>query len=213
MDAVLRVTEIFRSIQGESSYQGLPCTFVRLAGCNLRCTWCDTSYSHEGGEAMAASEVYRHVKSLGVSHVEITGGEPLLQQAVIPLMERLLDDGSTVLLETNGSLDISPVPRGVIRIMDIKCPGSAMESRMRFENIRHLRPKDEVKFILTGRADYEWALKAIREHGIRERAKILMGCTSLELYASLCDWILADSLDARINVQLHKIIWGPSSRR
>lgn len=206
---MLKVTEIFKSIQGESSYAGLPCVFVRLTGCNLRCSWCDTDYAFFGGKEMAIADILSQIQRTGLRLVEITGGEPLLQDGVYALMQELLDRGYTVLLETGGSILLDRVPPEVIKIMDLKAPGSGEESRNRLENLQHLNREDEIKIVLKDRADYEWARNILREHSITEFAPVLLSPVFEELNLKhLAEWILADGLPVRLQTQLHKHIWG-----
>lgn len=208
MEFVLRVTEIFHSIQGESTRAGAPCVFVRLTGCNLRCTWCDTAYAFHGGQAMTMAEVLDRVRGYGCPLVEITGGEPLLQPEVIPLMAELVRLGFQVLLETGGSLPIDAVPEGVVRIIDIKCPGSGEADRNRWENLDRLRDGDELKFVLADRNDYEWSAKQVRRRGLAERCPLLFSPVHDTLEpGKLARWVLADRLPVRIQIQLHKVLW------
>ena len=218
------VTEIFHSIQGESSYAGLPCTFVRLTGCNLRCVYCDTTYAFYEGRMMSVDEVIARVRAFwegvkegaargGFPLVEITGGEPLLQREVLPLTERLCDLGFTVLIETGGQLPIWTLDPRVIRIMDIKTPGSGHAHANLWENIEHLRPQDEVKFVLMDRRDFEWACEIIRRYDLPHRAHVLMSPVFGILDPKpLAEWILQSRLPVRLQIQLHKIIWGSEAR-
>ena len=209
------MTEIFRSIQGESTYAGLPCTFIRLTGCNLRCVWCDTEYSFYGGRKMSLDEVMRQVHDFGGRLVEITGGEPLLQEEVYPLMDRLLGAGYTVMLETSGERPIGRVPREVIKIVDVKCPDSGEGDTFALENLEHLAPHDQIKFVLAGRRDYEFAREFTRVHDLTERAAAVIfspvqGKVDLPRMAG---WILEDGLEkVRFGSQLHKVIWGAEAR-
>lgn len=214
LDERLRVIEVYRSVQGESSWVGLPCTFVRLAGCNLRCTWCDSTYTFTGGVHRAIDEVLAEVDALGVKLVEVTGGEPLAQRQCIPLLERLVARGYTVLLETSGSLDISRVPAAVHIILDLKAPGSGEAHQNRWENLPLLRPKDEVKLVLASREDFEWARDRIREHHLDQRAgEVLLSPVFGQLDPKdLVEWTLAEGLPVRVQVQLHKVIWPPEAR-
>jgi 7-carboxy-7-deazaguanine synthase len=210
----VQVTEIFRSIQGESTYTGLPCVFVRLTGCNLRCTWCDTEYAFYGGEKMTVDQVLERVRGYGVRLVEITGGEPLLQKEAIPLMERLLAEGYEVMLETSGERPIAPVPREVIKIVDVKCPDSGEPDMFRLENLEHLAPHDQVKFVLASRRDYEFARDFTRRHDLARRVSAVIFSPvhgGLDL-AALASWILEDGLPVRFGYQLHKIIWGAEAK-
>jgi 7-carboxy-7-deazaguanine synthase len=211
----MQVTEIFRSIQGESTYAGLPCTFIRLTGCNLRCAWCDTEYSFYGGRKMSLDEVMGKVHDFGGRLVEITGGEPLLQEGVYPLMGRLLGEGYTVMLETSGERPIGRVPREVIKIVDVKCPDSGEGGTFALENLGHLATHDQIKFVLAGRRDYEFARDFTRTHELTGRAAAVIfspvqGKVDLPQMAG---WILEDGLEqVRFGSQLHKIIWGAEAR-
>jgi 7-carboxy-7-deazaguanine synthase len=210
---MLRVNEIFHSIQGESTHAGRPCVFVRLTGCNLRCSWCDTAYAFHEGQDMDLDEVLERVEQHGCPLVEVTGGEPLLQPDVIPLMERLLARGKTVLLETGGSLPIDSVPEGVLRIVDIKCPASGEAQRNRWENIDRLRPGDELKFVLADREDYLWAAAVVRERDLTRRCTVLFSPVFGRLDAGqMARWVLDDALPVRVQVQMHKQLW-PSALR
>lgn len=211
----LRITEIFHSIQGESTRAGLPCTFVRLTGCPLRCVWCDTEYAFTGGTRMTLDEIVEKVDAVGTPLVEITGGEPLAHPNAFPLAARLADAGYTVLVETSGAFDISGLDPRVIRIMDLKCPGSGESARNLWSNLDHLGPADEVKFVVADRADYEWARDVIRDRGL-DRA-VVEGRLGALLFSpvweaveleDLAAWILEDRLPARFQLQLHKLIWG-----
>ncbi|MFN2432998.1 MAG: radical SAM protein [Gemmatimonadota bacterium] len=209
----MRVTEIYRSLQGESSFAGLPCAFVRLTGCNLRCSWCDSAFAFHGGDSLAVEEVLRRVGELGIPLVEVTGGEPLWQEGCLTLLRGLCDRGFTTLLETGGSLDVSRVDPRVHRIVDFKPPGSGMERRNLWSNVAHLTSRDEVKFVLSDRADYEWARTAIREHGLDRRARVLLSVVfGTVAPREVVDWMLADGLQARFQLQLHKLIWEPEAR-
>ena len=213
MPDALRITEIFKSIQGESTWAGLPCVFIRTTGCNLRCDWCDTVYAYDRGRRLSVGEILRRVKKLACPLVEITGGEPLLQAATPALARRLLKAGHTVLVETNGSLPIELLPEGAIRIMDLKCPDSGECDLNRYENIAQLKPCDEVKFVLASRGDYEWARKQIAAHGLHLKAKaVLLSAAFGKLEpGSVVEWMLADKLPARFQLQLHKFIWRPDA--
>lgn len=208
MVPMLKVNEIFHSIQGESDRAGLPCVFVRLAGCALRCDWCDTEYAFFEGRPKTVEEVVDQVAGFGCRLVEITGGEPLLQRESLRLMRVLLDRGYEVLLETAGSEPIEDVPEGVVRIVDVKCPGSGESDRNRWENLESLRPTDQVKFVIRDRADYDWAVERMRETGIEARCPVLLSPVHGELDPSeLASWMLADRLSARLQIQLHKVLW------
>ena len=215
----LRVTEIFHSIQGESTWAGLPCAFVRLTGCPLRCVWCDTEYSFFGGEKLSLEEIVRRVEEMGSGLVEITGGEPLIHPNAFVLATELLDRGHTVLVETSGAVDVSPLDPRAHKIMDLKCPGSGEVEKNLWSNLQHLTSRDEVKFVVRDRADYEWAREVIRDHGLGERVRAgglkallvspVWGEVDLKALAS---WILEDHLPVRYQVQLHKLIWDPRER-
>ncbi|MDE2677174.1 MAG: radical SAM protein [Gemmatimonadota bacterium] len=212
----VRVTEIFHSIQGESTRAGLPCTFVRLTGCPLRCVWCDTAYAFHGGTRLTLDEVMREVEATGCRLVEITGGEPLVQPGAALLARRLLDEGYTVLIETSGALDVGVLDPRVHRIMDLKCPGSGEEQRNLWSNLDHLTHRDEVKFVVAGLDDFEWAENVIRERQLDERVRAgtlgallispVWGMGGLE---ELAGRILSSGLPVRFQTQLHKHIWGP----
>jgi len=212
----LRVTEIFHSIQGESTRAGLPCTFVRLTGCPLRCEWCDTEYAFYGGERMGLEEIVARVREIGTPLVEITGGEPLVHPNAFVLAARLLEEGFTVLVETSGAVDVADLDPRVHKIMDLKCPGSGEASRNRWENLEHLTGRDEVKFVVRDRRDYEWARDAILERGLARRLRegtlgaLLISPVWDEIaWETLAGWILEDRLPVRLQLQLHKLIWGP----
>jgi 7-carboxy-7-deazaguanine synthase len=211
---MLTVNEIFYSIQGESTRAGEPCVFVRLTACDLRCSWCDTQYAFYEGRKMSIDEVVDVVNSHGCPLVEITGGEPLLQEDVFPLMERLLDDGRTVMLETGGHRSIARVPEQVLKIVDVKCPGSGEADKNDWENLSRLGPRDQVKFVIADRADYEFARDVVARHDLpRRAAAILMSPVHGVLDPkALSEWMLADHLPARLQLQLHKFIWSPTTR-
>ncbi len=211
----LRVTEIFHSIQGESTWAGLPCVFVRLTGCNLRCAWCDTSYAFAGGTTMTLDAILAKVAEYKTKFVEITGGEPLAQQGCAALAQRLLDAGYTVLVETSGSLPIDILPEGVIRIMDLKCPDSGECERNHWSNLEELRPeRDEVKFVIASRRDYEWSRDVVLKYTLLERCHAVLFSPVFDLVAprDLAEWILADRLPVRLQLQVHKFIWAPNQR-
>ncbi|TKB67603.1 MAG: 7-carboxy-7-deazaguanine synthase QueE [Nitrospira sp.] len=209
----MRITEIFHSIQGESSYAGQPCVFVRLTGCPLRCTWCDTDYAFHGGQECSLEETLEKVRTYGCPLVEITGGEPLAQPESLPLMIRLCDTGYTVLLETSGAIDIAPVDPRVHVILDVKCPGSGMTDRMHWPNLSQLAAKDEAKFVLADRADYDWAREMLARHDLAGRCTVHFSPVfgSLDM-RELAEWILADRLPVRFQLQMHKYIWAPDMR-
>jgi 7-carboxy-7-deazaguanine synthase len=204
----MRITEIFFSVQGESTHAGRPCVFVRLTGCNLRCVWCDSEYTFTGGERMSLEDVLAKVRSYGCRLVEITGGEPLAQAESFELIRRLCEEEFEVLIETSGSIDISPVdPRAKI-ILDLKCPGSGEESKNRWENLEILRPQDEIKFVVADRSDYEWVRRVIDERDLGRRTILLSPVWGRMPLQPLAEWMLADRLPARLQTQLHKHIWG-----
>ncbi len=211
---MLTVNEIFFSIQGESSHAGRPCVFVRLTGCDLRCTWCDTTYAFEEGQKLAVDEVASAVERFGCRLVEITGGEPLRQADVYPLMDRLLASGRTVLLETGGHVDISRVPKSVVKVVDVKCPGSGESESTDLNNLRRLAPHDEVKFVIGDRVDYEFARNVVRQHAVDSHcAAVLFSPVHGALDpTTLSEWILADRLPVRVQIQLHKYLWDPDRR-
>lgn len=205
----LLVNEIFYSIQGESSYSGRPCAFVRLTACNLRCVYCDTTYAFNEGQWMTVGAVLAEILRYPTPLVEITGGEPLLQKAVHPLISKLLDAGKEVLIETGGSLDISKVDPRAVLIYDIKCPDSGMVNKNRWENLGLLRQHDEVKFVVSSRHDYEWAKQVMSERELVPGRTVLFSATWRQLPPEqLAEWILEDRLPVRLQVQLHKILWG-----
>jgi 7-carboxy-7-deazaguanine synthase len=209
----MRITEIYQSIQGESSYAGLPCVFVRTTGCDLRCRWCDSEFTFTGGTTMSLEAIIREVETYDCRLVELTGGEPLLQKEIHELARRLADLGHTVLIETGGHRDISQLDPRVIRIMDLKCPDSGECEKNLWSNLEHLRPSDEVKFVIASRRDYEWTLQTIRQHDLEGRVGLLLstvfGAVKPE---QVVDWMLADKLRARFQLQLHKYIWEPNAR-
>ncbi len=210
----IRIHEIYESIQGESTFAGLPCTFVRLSRCNLRCRWCDTPQAFEGGTEMPRAEVLAKALSFGTPLVELTGGEPLLQPGAIPLLQELCDAGRTVLLETSGERDISKVDPRVHRIMDLKAPGSGESRRNRWENIAELSKRDEVKFVLADRADYDWTKGILAEHRLPDRVHaVLLSCVWGELDPrDLVNWVLEDQLPVRVQMQMHKVIWDADAQ-
>ena len=213
----LRITEVFHSIQGESTWAGAPCTFVRLTGCPLRCVWCDTAYAFTGGERMTLDEIVSRVREVGTPVVEVTGGEPLAHANAFPLVQRLLDEGYTVLVETSGAFDVAPLDPRAHKIMDLKCPGSGESARNLWANLDHLTDRDEIKFVVKDRNDYEWTRDVIRSRGLDRRVadgslralliSPVWGDVDLE---ALSSWILEDRLPVRFQVQLHKLIWGPT---
>lgn len=211
---MLTINEIFHSIQGESTHTGRPCVFVRLTACDLRCSWCDTPYAFTEGHKMSVDEVLAKVEEYGCPLVEITGGEPLLQRDVYPLMERLIDTGRTVMVETGGHLSIADVPAPVVKIVDVKCPGSSESHRVHWENLDLVGAHDEVKFVIKDRADYEFARGVIQRHDLVGRvAAVLFSPVHGVLDAKLlAGWILEDRLEVRFQLQAHKFIWGADVR-
>lgn len=209
----LRLIEIYASVQGESTFAGLPCVFVRLAGCNLRCTWCDSEFTFTGGEHRSIDDVVDEVLKSGLPLVEVTGGEPLVHKQCIPLMERLLAKGLTVLLETSGSIDVGPVPDGVHIIMDLKPPDSGCVDDNRMENLDALGPGDELKFVLASRRDYEWSRDLVRMRQLDQRYTVLFS-TAFGLLdpARVSDWLCEDRLNVRLQLQMHKYVWPPNER-
>ena len=208
-DALIEICELFYSIQGESSYAGYPCFFIRFAGCNLRCTYCDTRYAYDGerlsysiGRILAELDNYPGVL------VELTGGEPLLQRGIYPLFTELLAAGRKVLLETNGSISLARVPKEVVKIMDMKCPGSGMHEKMIFDNFGFMNPQDEIKFVISSRGDYNWASQLVRSFALHNRAVVTFSpVIDMLPPARLAAWILDDRLPVRLRLQLHTILW------
>jgi 7-carboxy-7-deazaguanine synthase len=209
----LLIHEIYRSIQGESTFAGLPCVFVRTTVCGQRCVWCDTPHAFAEGEEIALEEVIGRVKSYGCPLVEVTGGEPLLQTEVHPLMSALTEAGMTVLLETGGAEDVSKVDRRVHIIMDLKCPDSGECERNRFENLEHLKPTDQIKFVIASRRDLDWTVQTIRRHHLDERFTVLLSPAFDRVrLADLAAWLLDSGLNVRMQLQMHKYIWDPKAR-
>lgn len=211
---MLTINEIFHSIQGESSHAGRLCVFVRLTGCDLRCSWCDTPYSFHEGHKMSVDEVAAAVEAYGSALVEITGGEPLLQEDVYPLMDRLIASGRTVMLETGGHRSTTRVPAAVFTILDVKCPASGEASKNDWSNLDRLAPHDEVKFVVQDRADYEFAREVIARYDLASRAAavLISPVHGVLEPKALAEWMLADRLPARLQMQLHKYIWSPTTR-
>ena len=211
---LLTLNEIFYSVQGESSYAGQRCVFVRLTACDLRCSWCDTPYAFYEGRKHELSDVVARVDAYDCSLVELTGGEPLLQEDVYSLMQELLDRGKTVLLETGGHRSTERVPAGVVTILDVKCPGSGEAGKMHWENLERLRPVDEVKFVIKDRTDYDYARDVIARYDLRHRAAAihLSPVHGVMHPRTLSEWVLADNLPVRVQLQLHKYIWEPETR-
>lgn len=210
----LVIHEIYASIQGESTFAGLPCTFVRTTGCNLRCSWCDTEQAFYGGTRMPRADVLERALATGTTLVELTGGEPLLQPGVFPLMKELCDAGRTVLVETSGEADVSAVDTRVHKIMDLKAPGSGESARNRWSNLDHIRARDEIKFVLCDRADYEWMRDTIRARDLAKRTPNLLASTVFGRLAAkqLVTWVLEDALPVRVQLQMHKYIWAPETQ-
>jgi 7-carboxy-7-deazaguanine synthase len=225
----LQITEIYKSLQGESTYAGMPCVFVRLTGCNLRCSWCDTEYAFYGGKKMEPEEIFGEVERLNPNGglVEFTGGEPLLQERLLsPLMQQLIDAGYTVLVETSGERPLETVPRGVIKIVDVKCPNSGEADTFRMENLETLRLHDEVKFVISDRRDYEFARDFTGLHGLSGKVHAVIFSPAFAKEASgarsashclidpqqLSEWMLADDVPARLGLQIHKFIWDPATK-
>lgn len=225
----MQVTEIYKSIQGESTYAGLPCVFVRLTGCNLRCSWCDSEYTFSGGHRMTVEEVIEEVEQLSPTGglVEITGGEPLLQEReIVPVMQHLLNAGYTVLLETSGERPLERVPKGVVKIVDVKCPNSGEPDTFRMENLECLESGDEVKFVISDRADYEFARDFVGAHNLARTVNAVLFSPAFGKDASggrdtshclldpqeLAEWMLADNVAARLSLQIHKFIWDPAMK-
>jgi 7-carboxy-7-deazaguanine synthase len=223
----MQITEIYKSIQGESTHAGLPCVFVRLTGCNLRCSWCDSEYSFYGGHRMTLEEIFDEVEHLSPNRglVEITGGEPMLQEReIVPLMQRLLQEGYKVLLETSGERPLERVPAGVVKIVDVKCPNSGEPDTFRIENLETLQAHDEIKFVLSDRTDYEFARDFVWRHNLTERVAAILFSPAFSKDASggrdtshclldpqeLSEWMIADNIPARLNLQIHKFIWDPA---
>ena len=223
----MQITEIYKSLQGESTYAGMPCVFVRLTGCNLRCTWCDTEYSFYGGKKITPEQVFDEVEHLSPSGglVEITGGEPMLQEReLLPLMQHLADSGYTVLLETSGERPLENVPAAVVKIVDVKCPDSGEGGTFREENLQTLKSHDEVKFVISGRSDYEFAREFTAQHNLARRVNAVLFSPAFSKEASgardasnclldpqeLAQWMLEDNVPARLGLQIHKLIWDPA---
>jgi 7-carboxy-7-deazaguanine synthase len=224
----MQITEIYKSIQGESTHAGLPCVFVRLTGCNLRCSWCDSEYTFSGGHRMTMEEVMEEVEQLSPDGlVEITGGEPMLQEReLVPLMQRLLDDGYTVLLETSGERPLERVPKGVVKIVDVKCPNSGEPDSFHMQNLDALDSVDEVKFVLSDRADYEFARDFVARYNLARRVSAVLFSPAFSKDANgprgtshclldpreLAEWMLADNVPVRLGLQIHKFIWDPAMK-
>jgi len=208
----LRVTEIFRSLQGESTFAGLPCTFVRLTGCGLRCVWCDSAYAFHGGLERTLEDVLGEVERLDAPLVELTGGEPLEQEGIYPLASALCDRGYTVLLETGGHVPVDRVDSRVVKILDVKCPGSGMEASNHLDNLRLLGPRDEIKFVVRDRRDFDWAVAFVGAHGLDEKRTVLISPVfeggSSPVAADVAEWVRDSKRKLRLNLQVHKLLWG-----
>jgi 7-carboxy-7-deazaguanine synthase len=210
---MLKVNEIYYSIQGESSKAGLPCVFIRLTYCNLRCVYCDTAYAFYEGNDYSLDEIIEQVEKFGCSLVEITGGEPLIQEESIELMKRLVEEGYQVMLETGGSLPIEKIDENVMIIMDLKCPSSGMMKKNLYQNIKFLKSSDEVKFVIGTREDYDWAKEIIRKYSLSTRCTVLFSAVFGQLEpVTLVNWILQDKLKVRFQLQMHKFIWDPAAK-
>lgn len=211
------MTEIFRSLQGESIRTGLACTFVRLTGCSLRCVWCDSAYAFSGGTEMTVAEVLTRVAALGAPLVEITGGEPLEQEGFYPLATALCDRGYAVLVETGGHVAVDRVDPRVVKILDVKCPGSGMEVANHLENLGRLSPSDEVKFVVAGRGDFDWAVGLVRAHGLDEKCTVLISPVfeggSSPIAGAVAEWVRDSDRKLRLNLQVHKLLWGDTPGR
>jgi 7-carboxy-7-deazaguanine synthase len=209
----MRITEIYASVQGETQYAGLPCTLVRTTGCDLRCTYCDSAFAFHGGGDMTLDQIVAEVDKLGAPLVLLTGGEPMLQKELPALAERLLGAGYRVMIETSGSQPLDSLPAEVVRVVDVKTPGSGESHRMRWETLDGLRPRDAVKFVLSDEADYRWATDVIRTRRLAERTEVLLSPVHGRLKPeALVSWMLRDRLPARLNLQIHKYIWSPDAR-
>jgi len=208
------ITEIFKSIQGESTYAGLPCLFVRLTGCNLRCHWCDTAYAFNGGQKMSVAEVLARLRQLGGKLVELTGGEPLLQQDIYPLIEHLLTQGFRVLVETSGERNLAQLPPQVVKVVDVKCPGSGEEGTFCFDNLACLDRKDQIKFVILNEDDYHYARGFLAQYNLHRHVDEVIFSPVFDRLPprDLAAWILRDNLEVRLGLQLHKFIWGPEAR-
>ena len=209
----LKINEIYYSIQGESSYMGVPCIFIRLTYCNLRCTYCDSEYTFHDGNDMTINEIINEIKKYQCNLVEVTGGEPLFQKGCIDLLQKLIDFKYNVLLETSGSLSIKDVPKKVINIIDFKCPSSNMKKKNHWENIQFIKPQDEIKFVIGNKEDYEWAKEKIQQYNLTNKCTVLMSPTYKEIKPkTITKWILNDNLDVKFQIQLHKEIWKDETR-
>jgi len=209
----LKINEIYYSVQGESSFSGLPCIFIRLTYCNLRCSYCDTEYAFYDGKDMTISQIIKKIESFNCDLIEITGGEPLLQNGCIELIEKLQSINKKILIETGGSLPIKNIPQKTHIILDLKCPSSNMEKKNYWDNINYLKPIDEVKFVIGDKNDYNWAKRKIKKYKLIDKCSVLMSPTYNKIEAKkITKWILKDNLDVRFQIQLHKIIWEDSEK-
>ena len=209
----MKVCEIFTGIQGESRFAGMPCTFIRMTGCNLRCSYCDTQYAYHEGDDLSEDSILNDVKKAGTRLVEVTGGEPLLQKGTGPLITRLIGEGFDVLVETNGSLPIHDIDKRATVILDIKTPGSGMSDKMDFSNIDHIKTSDEIKFVVTDMVDYEWSKDVIVKYDLTKRCHLLLSpAYGILDPQDLIEWMLEDRIHARLNIQIHKYIFGPDAR-
>lgn len=208
---MIKINEIFKSIQGESTYAGLPCTFIRLAGCNLRCTYCDTNYAYYHGRELTDEEIISKIQEYGVNCIEFTGGEPLLQEETPPLLKTLLDKGYNVLVETNGSICIGCLDKRLTIILDIKTPKSGMSDRIYMKNLDVIKSNDEIKFVLVDESDYKWAKDMIKKHNLTAKTKNILMSPAYGILSPkmLTSWILQDNLPVRVQLQIHKYIWAP----
>lgn len=210
----VRLTEVYASVQGESTHVGRPCVFIRLTGCNLRCTWCDSTYTFTGGEHRSVADILDEIATWGINLVELTGGEPLAQKNAIPLLKALVHQGYEVLLETSGSRPIDEVPEAVRVILDLKCPDSGEEAANLWENLEQLQPHHEIKFVIASRRDYEWARSVIYQHGLAQRVTAVLLSPAWDILepATLVSWMVDDRLPARLQLQMHKVIWSPDAQ-
>jgi len=210
----VKVREIFTSIQGESSYSGIPCTFIRMTGCNLRCSYCDTTYAYYDGRELSEEDIIGEARRADINIVEITGGEPLLQKEVFHLIKKLLDEDYKVLIETNGSMNIKDVDKRAVVILDIKTPGSGMSEKMDLSNLKNIKSTDEIKFVVTNRTDYEWSKDIIHKYNLINKCRLLLSPAYGSLPPEdLARWMIEDRLKARLNLQLHKYIFGSDKKR
>jgi len=210
---MLKINEIYKSIQGESRFAGEPCVFIRLTGCNLRCSWCDTKYAYYKGREVSIKQVMDKISALHCKLVQVTGGEPLLQQETHQLIKQLVKKGFRVMIGTNGSQDISKIDKRVVKLVDIKCPGSGESGKTLWGNLKYLTKNDEVKFVLSGRKDYDWAKKVTQKYELAGKTRVVFGAAYGKLSLKLLSgWILNDGIDARLGFQLHKYVWGADAK-